>query len=146
MLSFTYELLGAGWAHAVLDDGVDRLEMVVSYLSDALLDLTEATISLLLGVDDVTFVWEDEPGGYHWRLQAINTDLDLTVVSDPSGHRFHTNCPIQRFARQVLQQLWTIYRDFGPDGYRTRWVAHDFPLTQYRRLESLLRNPPSPEQ
>lgn len=38
----------------------------------------------------------------------------------------------------VLAQLEALYNAHGPKGYKERWVAHEFPLIEYRRLAYLL--------
>lgn len=140
MLTFSYQVDRAGWASATLADDADQLDLRVSYLSDALRDLTEATISLLLGVEEVSCVWFDEPGSYTWQFRLLYDVLHLTIVVDTSVKRgsFTTVCPVRHFAYQVLQQLWLICHNIGPDEYRARWRSNDFPLASYRRLESLL--------
>jgi hypothetical protein len=35
--------------------------------------------------------------------------------------------------------MWHLLNDHGREGYRTRWHAHDFPIAEYKLLETLIR-------
>ena len=151
MFSFSYHLDTAGWADATLADGTREIELVASYLSDALGDLTRAAIALLQGADVATFAWLAEPGRAEWRLVRHGDQTDVTITIFADGHTyligqarhapqtFTIRCPLTRFANEVLDELWQVLEEVGLDGYKERWKAHDFPLTEYEELRRLLR-------
>lgn len=149
MLSFTYTLIGHGWCTASISDVNRSLEMRVSHLSDALCDLTSATIALLQGAEHAVCSWEDEPGEYRWLFDLRGDDVCITIVrfdkafsrkADSQGAvLFTTVSPLRRFANQVLNQLWQIIQAVGIDGYQVSW-GYSFPRAEYETLENLIRN------
>jgi hypothetical protein len=89
--SLSYELTGAGWAHAKVSVGSSTHETEVSYLTrDPLGLLAQGLIRFIwpeegsvfiinrpgqkpLNPEDLqtfSFTWEDEPGGWQWNLRA----------------------------------------------------------------------------
>lgn len=99
--SLSYELTGAGWAHAKVSVGSLTHETEVSYLTpDPLGLLAQALIGFIwpeetsvfivnrpgqqpLDPEDLktrTFIWEDEPGGWKWSLRPIETTVLLPMV------------------------------------------------------------------
>jgi hypothetical protein len=140
LLEFSYRLRSTGWADAALSEGEQRLRMRVSYLSDALRDLSEATLRLLEGADHATFSWCDEPGEYRWHLWRQGETVALRVEWERGREegRFGTTCPLGLFAGRVLAALEGILREKGIHWYRREWSQHDFPLAQYERLKALV--------
>lgn len=151
MLSFSYHLDTAGWADATLADGARHVDLTASFLSDALGDLTRAVVTLLQGADYVVFAWLSEPGVAEWRVDRHDEDIDITITlfddwvayragrARRVGQPFTTQCPLVRLANEVLDELWQLRQTVGLDGYKQRWKAHDFPLTEYKQLKRLLQ-------
>lgn len=150
MISFVYRLTGSGWSEAVISDGANEATLNnVSYLSDALRDLVTAIIKLLEGAKRAEFSWYGEPGEYQWLLTHRAPILSLRITwyrnwehdrrpQDRGKTDLKVRCALRDFAIAVLAQLTEMYTTLGPKGYKERWIAHDFPLNEYRRLASLL--------
>ena len=149
MIAFSYKLTGHGWADATISDGVTEAQLTASYLSDALRDLVEAVVSLMQGADRAMCLWLGEPWEHHWILERQGDDVGVTIVwfdypcSQSLNERgkviFSTRCGLRKFAMILLNQLWQLLKDWGIDGYRTRW-GHAFPMVEYRTLEEMIRN------
>lgn len=149
MITFEYRLIGSGWSEATISDGAQEAVCHVSYLSDALRDLVSAVIKLLEGAKRAEFSWADEPGNYGWLLTHREQVLSIRITRyrnwekdrGPKEHGktiFKARCALRDFAAAVLAQSDELYNTLGPQGYKERWVQHDFPLNEYRRLASLL--------
>jgi hypothetical protein len=151
VLTFAYILSGSGWSEARITDDGEALTLRVSYLSDALHDLTDAMIALMRGAAHASCAWqgEDVRHEYRWIFDQDNDDVHVKIVefdslfSRKAGYQgtiiFSTRCPRRRLVGQVLNQLWRILTDLGFNGYKARWHMHDFPLEEYRLLEDLMR-------
>jgi hypothetical protein len=77
---FSYRLIGHGWAEGWISDGVSHLSMVISYLSDALGDLTRATLAVLTYTDRAVCAWAEEPGEYRWILERQGERLLVRIL------------------------------------------------------------------
>jgi len=75
-MKITYKLDQAGWANTTIADDGKHRNMIVSYLSDALCDMTQATICILEGADSVRFSFHCEPGEHRF---IINRTSDAEV-------------------------------------------------------------------
>ena len=149
--SFSYKLSGCGWADASVSSGGSALTMTVSYLSDALGDLARAVISLLSehAVGKVICSWQDEPGEYRWmmlregdavRVQIVMFDDCFSRKDCAKGRRLiRWECSLLRLATQVKGQMHQLLNDLGEDGYKERWVNHDFPMQEFMRLSELIQ-------
>jgi hypothetical protein len=151
VFTFTYILSGSGWSEATITDDGEALTLHVSYLSNALRDLTDAMIALMRGATHASCAWqgEDVQHEYRWIFDQDDGDVHVKIVEfdrlfsrkgDYQGTTiFSTRCPRRRLVGQVLNQLWRILTDLGFHGYKERWHMHDFPLDEYRLLEDLMR-------
>ena len=158
MFEFTYELTGPGWSQAIVVDEKHVLTMRVSYLSDALRDLTLATTAIVGGIRHITCRWQDEPGGVSWELTIVNDLLDIAIkegiytVTDMEGNLmwrfpagepatlFETTCTVEHFAHQVLHQLWQMLNTYGMERYKQKWRGHEFPLEEYKALKRAIKD------
>ena len=149
--TFSYKLSGHGWANTSVSDGNNKLNMCISYLSDALGDLARAVISLFYGGSGslVSCSWQDEPGEYRWTMQREGEVVSLRILrfedcfsrkDDDKGHRlFGTECSLIRLATQVKGQMHQLHNEFGEAGYKEHWVSHDFPTVEFTRLTELIQ-------
>jgi hypothetical protein len=145
---FTYKLVGAGWARVLVSNGGQGVEMMPSYISDALGDLTWAVVKLLEGSPQQIFEWWDEPGRWRWMLSRQGDVLDLLILrledrsnsleNERGNVFFHESCKLRRFANQLNNQLQKLHNDHGLDDYRRLWNNHPFPLANWQRLMSAL--------
>lgn len=151
MVSFTYNLTSAGNAEAVVADGARQATFLVSYLSDALRDLTVAIIALLEGAKSSDCTWFAEPGEYSWSFTRRGEGVWIRVIGfrdwEPERNKkdlgrvlFKASCPLKEFAHVVLQEVERLYTEVGPSTYKELWVAHNFPVAEYMYLRNLLRH------
>ena len=79
-MTLSYSLSGTGWATATIAHEGQRRQMTVSYLSDALSEMTQAAICLLEGADTVRFAFNDEPGEHRVVItRSGETDVQIRV-------------------------------------------------------------------
>lgn len=151
MMSFTlkYDLEGAGWAMAIIQDKEERLCITVSYLHDSLRELAEAARALASGANSARVVFMDEPGEIQLLLNRTNSGLCYEArwfddwnswgMHPPDRFKvvFSGRTTVCRFAGEVTDQLETLLQEHGLAGYREKWVESDFPedlLIQLRNL------------
>jgi hypothetical protein len=148
MISFAYRLTTSGNAEATISDGTDQLTMQISYLSDALRDLTVAVSALKEGAKTSECVWLTEPGEYRWSLTRRRETVWIRIVGfreweqdrsprDRGRVVFKAHCTLEELAAAILHELEDLYTTIGPAGYKERWVAHEFPVAEYRHLRDL---------
>ncbi len=152
---FDWTLTGTGWAMATVCLG-DRqpVSMVASYLHDSLRDLASALIALDQGAKEVEVVLMDEPGEHHVvmrRASEIEIEIEVRWFEDWASCKMHPLDGYTVIARGVVR--WRTFRGsvvssmqrllkvLGADGYRTKWVQHEFPAEELRRLEGVPRSP-----
>ncbi len=144
-MEIVYQLEGAGWAGARVIHGTQFRDMSVSYLSDALGDMAKAALLLLQGADEESFEFFDEPGMHRWQLARGNGNvLSIRILwfedemSAESGIEvFECKCPAPTFIRAVIASLENVLVDEGIEGYKRRWIAHEFPSHTYSELRRL---------
>jgi len=148
-MTLTYHLDGAGWATATIANEGEHRDMTASYLSDSLLEMTQAAICLLEGADAVRFSFDDEPGEHRCIITRVS-DADARIrvlwfdglwsgLPDERGSEVFTcTTTTARFCGEVLSCLQRLLADHGLEGYKTLWVSHDFPSEKYERLRTLI--------
>ncbi len=148
-LLFEWALTGTGWATATLRLGdTQPVVMVASYLHDSLRDLAGALIALDGGAEVARVVLMDEPGEHHVLMRRVGeSDLEIEVrwFDDWASWNMHPPEDYTTIARGVVR--WRTFRgaivscmqrllgELGAEGYRKRWVRHDFPTEELKRLE-----------
>lgn len=148
-VTISYRLTGSGWAECAIQGGDHHANVIASYLSDALGGLLEAVVRLLEGQPEATASFADEPGEYRWRMVRVSSDrVALRILEFPQlwGNRpdqegkplLETECRLRTFAGAVLSASQRVLEEHGADGYRERWVKHEFPLENLQRLKALL--------
>lgn len=144
-----YQLAGAGWADARISDGSSSREMEVSYLSDALGDMAQGALQMLRGAREVSFSFQDEPGEHRWTLIRGEEDslrIRIFWSKEAFNHRFprhatevfSCDCAVLDFVGQVSYVLQTLLLEEGLDGYRRRWLSHEFPLGVFNEIQRRL--------
>ena len=89
-MEFRYELTGHGWASCRLEVGGRRVELIASYLSDALDDLCAAVAAVLRGERLAGASWDGEPVEFRGRLERVGTDrlhVGVLQLGDVMHHR-----------------------------------------------------------
>lgn len=138
--SLIYDLEGAGWAMARIQDGEHTVDAAVSYLHDSLRELGEAARALRAGADTARVVFMDEPGETQMLLTQRDGVLgyELRWYADWNSwgkypeSKFEMilrgTTTVSRFFGEVLKEFEALLAAHGEEGYKERWVQHDFPL------------------
>jgi hypothetical protein len=160
-MDFSYELVGPGWARAEIRDGDQVARLTASYLSDALGDLLEGVLRVLVGANLVELIWWEEPGEYRWRFEtsgevtvlmvtstadlrreenwnADGWDPDLVDEDGPDVLEFRSELDVRGFAAAVVTAARTLIAKDGETGYLHRWIEHPFPMSKLRAVENVL--------
>ena len=153
-VQFSYELTGSGWSECTLRIDGHVASVTASYLSDALADLASATAAALRGHPRAVASFAEEPGEYRWILEPRPAGrVRIRVLEFPEfwGHEpdekgsvlLDAECRLRTFAGAVVSELQRLLAQFGREGYKDRWIEHDFPFDQMVAIQELLRNTPS---
>jgi hypothetical protein len=148
-MKLSYVLDEAGWARAIISDAGQQREMNVTYLSNSLSDMARAAILLLEGSDSVRFSFDDEPGEHRCIVKRTNeSDAHICVLwfeelwsglPDERGTEvFSCTCTVARFCGEVLSCLQCLLEEHGTGGYKEKWLSHEFPSTELKRLRELI--------
>jgi hypothetical protein len=152
MISFRYELEGAGWADAYLSDGTNSATIPASYLCDTLRDLVDA-IQSLFTADSAECVWQEEPGEVKWLFCRTGDSVGLRVEwwNEVRTHpdrdewqpvldkvMFSGQAKLLDLATQVDQELHRLLEKWGLDGYLREWIEHPFPVESHKRLRQCI--------
>ncbi|HZT99097.1 MAG TPA: hypothetical protein VFA10_05525 [Ktedonobacteraceae bacterium] len=113
--AFSLQDLHHGWWQAVLSDGIQEVTITASYTpQEPLLPLLWAIRSLLLGADESTCIWWEEPGQYRWLFSRTEKQLHIYIVwfdehrrlSDRKGEAIlRMECDLLAFAKRLAHQL-----------------------------------------
>jgi hypothetical protein len=152
--TLTYELEGAGWATARIQDGDSHMDVTVSYLHDSLRELAEAACALLSGAHSARVVFMDEPGEIHLVLDRVDDVLrcEARWFEDWSSWGMHPAdrfkvvfsgvTTVHRFVGEVRKELEALLREHGLSGYKAKWVEHDFPDDLLSELRQVTKTEP----
>jgi hypothetical protein len=149
-VQFKYRLRGHGWSEGRLQVGPASVELTASYLDDALGDLVRGALALARGATEVRFAWAEEPGEFRWVLVRLGRSLSVRVlwfedgpwssVPDERGRELlAAACDPKAFWTAIANGARAVRDEMGTDGYKQRWVAHDFPSEQLDELLALER-------
>jgi hypothetical protein len=147
--SLIYDLEGAGWAMARIEDGSAHFHVTVSYLHDSLTELAEAAISLTNGDKSASVIFMDEPGEVHLLLDVKNKEeilYELRWFDDWASWNIHPaddykiihsgQAYLQEFTASVRGQLEELLQTYGEMGYKERWIEHEFPLALLLKIQT----------
>ena len=141
-MKLRYELTGTGWADCTIEIGEATATATASYLSDALDDLAGAIVALLGGQQESSATFSEEPGEYIWEFARHGSDTVMIRIRFIGGADerpvFEAHTRLRTFAGALLAELQRLLRDYGKDGYKERWVLHDFPERRIQQLQDLL--------
>jgi hypothetical protein len=147
-MTLSYILGRAGWATVTISHDTHRLEMIASYLSDSLAEMTQSAICLLERADSVRFFFEDEPGEHRCivtrtgdsqvKIRILWFDDCADFPDERGSEVFACTCTVARFCGEVLSCLQRLLDEHGVDGYKQKWVEHDFPMERFERLRGLV--------
>jgi len=147
MLHLSFTLTGRGSAIASIADGDAKVEIEVSYLSDALGDLARAVRGILRGLPETSCSFQMEPGEHRFVFSRKGDDVLITVVQfsetfsrqRDGNHLLELRCSPRELATACINCLREVRDLHGEDGYREQWVNADFPIIEYRELLELRR-------
>lgn len=143
-----YEVGEAGWATCRVALDEKRIEMIASYLHDSLHQLCDVVASVAAGARTGLVSFMDEPGEHQmileridgadvalriiwhddWATWGIGTRSDGQLVLEGTTTLAHLRGQTYAAARHILESM-------GPEEYRRRWTAHDFPDAAFTRLK-----------
>lgn len=147
-----YTIEGAGWALLHIEYGTEGHEFSVSYLYDSLSDLSKKTIDLInKSASKVEVIFMDEPGELRLELIRNNNETiqiigkwsdewlgELNNLSTEYEMKFNYEVEFKLFAQLVYEILDSIYKEFGVEGYKEKWINHEFPLENYLKIKSFI--------
>ena len=144
-MKLVYTLTGHGWAEAVVSNPDYNASMRVSYLSDALADLSNAVITILDGADEARASFDDEPGEYRWvfrktgaaayRLKILRFEELWSNEPDCKGVLiFEEHGTALEYGLVVRDVLADIYHRIGRKRYRRLWIEYPFPTRELIEL------------
>lgn len=152
-MEFNYELVGTGWAAARIACDGETADLTASYLSDALGDLLLAAWTLTEGDTDARCSWDEEPGEYRWLLHREDGHVDVRVLwfDELWGHQpddqgrtvFHARPTLRSLLHALATGAGAVHQRHGTDGYRDKWVDHDFPADTLTAIQRWLDQPTS---
>jgi hypothetical protein len=150
-MTINYNLGNHGWANLHMSYKRERVNMTVSYLHDTLAELITAANLLLKGAPDAKVIAMDEPGEHLIYMQssdAINVAIEIRWFKDWASWNmitekeyqvaFKCHNTILNLSTEIFNNAKRILEKHGMDGYKERWIEHDFPIDEYNRLKSLL--------
>lgn len=147
-----YNLGDHGWADVKFLDGRKGVDMIVSYLHDTLAEFITAANLLLKGAPDASVIAMDEPGEHIVHLQVLSSTtlaIEIRWFKDCASRDmttqkefevvFECQDTVVNFSTEIFNNARTILEKHGVEGYKKKWVNHDFPIDGYKRLKSLLK-------
>ncbi|MBP6442974.1 MAG: hypothetical protein KA267_03050 [Gemmatimonadales bacterium] len=149
-LSLRFALTTPGRAVVALEADDLRVAMQATDDTDALGDLTRATVTLLEGAERATVVLEDAPGVHEWTFERQDELVQLRIHSwadRRSGTAEMTLsqertvaivCPLSVIARELILVLDVLWVGHGPEGWNRLSPRHPYPAAERRRLRQLL--------
>ncbi len=149
-LSLRYALTVPGRALIALEADDLRVAMQATDGTDALGDLTRATVTLLEGADHASVVIEDDPGVHEWTFEREGSSVNLRIHSwaDRRSHSADMTlsqersveiaCALTALARELVLVLDVIWIGHGPDGWSRLSPKWAYPAGERRRLRQLL--------
>jgi hypothetical protein len=151
VIEFQYNLEDAGWADATISEGNESVTMAASYLHDSLGQLVESINLLLKGGKESRTIFMNEPGEH--LMSTVNPkddDLEIEIrwFKDWASWNMHSQkdyeivfkrtTSLHEFANKVCDNLDRIYVKEGVDGYKEKWIEHEFPMNSYLKLKKLI--------
>ena len=154
-IQLSYRLVGSGWAECTISIDGTAVTISASYLSDALDELGRAIADILRGEPSSTAAFDEEPGEYRWRFDHVANDrVRVRILDFPElwGHKpdeageciFEAECRIRTLAGELVSTMQGLLTEHGLEGYKEKWVEHDFPEKRLAQLQHLLADGSEP--
>jgi hypothetical protein len=139
---------------ARIRDGSSSADVTVSYLHDSLRELAEAARALLRGADQGRIVFMGEPGEAQllFRRRGDALSYEVRWFDDWNSWGMHPSenfkvilsgtTTVRRFIGEVRGQMEALIQEHGLEGYRKRWVEHEFPMDLLTELRAGAKTEP----
>lgn len=155
-MRFQYILSGSGWAEGFIEVNSQRCDFNPSYLTDALGDLLDSFLQILLyepnpkknHFNKVSFCWDEEPNGTEWILTRLeNEKVSLVIKSfndiyskstEQGSVVINTICNFTDLLSEIIREVDGLLTKHGIAGYKESWLNHEFPLSSFLRLKHFL--------
>lgn len=149
-LSISFKLTGLGWAECLISIDGNSTVLTASYLDDALGNLANASLRIILGEKLAYAIFAEEPGEYRWKILKINEnevsieilwfeDWNCLSKTDDNGKPIlQFRCELILFIRKIIDCLSKVLNEYGLEGYAKTWNMHEFPLKTYQEIKNNL--------
>src|SRR5262245_26899332 len=120
--------------------------MTASYVHDTLRNLAQTVLALCVGQSEGTVGVIDEPGEHQLHLRRSGDEIlvevewydDWASLELGSHHEPRTvltaTVSLAELLRLTTDVLGDVLGTLGMQGYKDRWIEHDFTATEYGRL------------
>jgi hypothetical protein len=150
-MNLSYVLHEAGWATATIEHEGRHRVMRVSWMNDAVLRMINAAIGMKNGAQEVRFGFTDEPGEHECvvtqtepgriRVRLFWYEVWMPPGRDTGAEVFACETSRKEFCQTIFDCGKQLLDEHGEDGYKARWVAHEFPTEAFETLSRLLYPP-----
>jgi hypothetical protein len=152
-MKFEYNLGSSGWAEAVIEDKGREVKLFVSFLNDALGELTDVALSLIQDTENEmtqeVLIWQGEPWQYRWQFDKVDDLLKISIfyisdtlesdAMDDEEMVFSTTCHLRDFVRILTKDMTRLLQEHGFVGYQQNWMSKDFPISNYLKFTQYLK-------
>jgi len=133
-----------GWLDILVQpDQGEQIEIPVSFLSDAVEDITCQIVALHKGATEVTITMQTEPGEYRFLIKKRSQVIVLFMVYEMSDNfspeavtegclRMSEELTLVKLTKLFYRELSKM-KEMGLEEYHKRW-SFDFPLNAYERI------------
>ncbi len=140
---------------ARIRDGGSSADITVSYLHDSLRELAEVARALQRGADEGRVLFMDEPGETQLLFRRTGDALryEARWFDDWNGWGMHPSekfkvilsgtTTVRRFIGEVRSQMEALLEEHGLEGYKEKWVEHEFPMDLLTQLRSASETEPT---
>lgn len=145
-LKLEYELFDSGWASMNFAAPYGEYEASISYLHNSLDQLADMALDLKKGLKESKAAFATEPGEVQFIVKILEGRAAYEIrqfrdYESREGIRVNQSELIlkgltspTRVIQQITTILWKVYEHIGPQEYKKRWKAHDFPTDKYKAL------------
>lgn len=148
-MDITLTLEPHGWLDVSIEYKThERVELPVSWLSDALGDMARQLVSLHKGTEEVVMVMQTEPGEYRFRIKKTDqarVQFMLYEMHDNFSSQAVTEGNLLMSEELTLVKLTKLFyrefsklKDMGLEQYQTHW-SYEFPMDAYERIGRIVQ-------
>jgi hypothetical protein len=149
MVRIDYKLTGGtGWAVCeVATDSQTLTIQNISYLTDALGELSQAILDVLGGEDVTKASFAIEPGEYRWIFNGHENRISIQILEFPDFFDYLEDesgkivfaCEIMKkeLKDSIVTCLSNVIAAYSQEEYKQRWDLHEFPLETYTQIKAL---------